>query len=81
VSIRDTGEGIPPEALERLFGLFVRATTSTGGLGIGLAMSKRLVELHRGSIAAASDGPGRGAEFVVRLPLAAAEADDEQAVS
>lgn len=81
VSIRDTGEGIPRDALERLFGLFVRATTSTGGLGIGLAMSKRLVELHRGSITAASEGPGRGAEFVVRLPLAAAETDDEPPVA
>lgn len=70
VSVRDTGEGIPPEALDQLFGLFVRATSSTGGLGIGLAMAKRLVELHGGSISAASGGPGRGAEFVVRLPLA-----------
>lgn len=81
VSVRDTGEGIPPDALDRLFGLFVRATTSTGGLGIGLAMSKRLVELHSGSISAASDGPGRGAEFVVRLPIADAEARDEHHVS
>jgi signal transduction histidine kinase len=70
VSVRDTGEGIPPEALDQLFGLFVRATSSTGGLGIGLAMARRLVELHDGSIAAASGGPGRGAEFTVRLPLA-----------
>jgi signal transduction histidine kinase/heme-degrading monooxygenase HmoA len=69
VSVRDTGEGIPAEALGRLFGLFVRATSSAGGLGIGLAMAKRLVELHGGTITAASEGPGRGAEFVVRLPL------------
>ena len=80
VSIRDTGEGIPPEALDRLFGLFVRATTSTGGLGIGLAMSKRLVELHGGSIRAASEGPGRGAEFIVSLPIAV-DADHEPRVS
>jgi signal transduction histidine kinase len=70
VRVRDTGEGIPAEALELLFGLFVRATSSTGGLGIGLAMARRLVELHGGTITASSAGPGQGAEFVVRLPLA-----------
>ena len=71
VSVRDTGEGIPPEALRRLFGLFERASSSTGGLGIGLAITKRLVELHHGRITATSEGEGRGAEFVVTLPLAA----------
>lgn len=74
VRIRDTGEGIPSDALQRLFRLFVRGTSSTAGLGIGLAMAKRLAEHHGGSIRAASDGPGLGAEFTVTLPLAPAGA-------
>src|SRR5690606_37893765 len=51
VRVRDSGEGISPEAMARLFTLFARGTSSTGGLGIGLAVAKRLVELHGGSIA------------------------------
>ena len=70
VRVRDTGEGIPAESLDQLFGLFIRATNSTGGLGIGLAMAKRLVELHGGTITVHSAGIGQGAEFVVRVPLA-----------
>lgn len=70
VSVSDTGEGIPPESLHQLFTLFTRATSSTGGLGIGLAMAKRLVELHGGTITAHSAGRGLGSEFTIRLPLA-----------
>jgi signal transduction histidine kinase len=73
--VRDNGRGIPPEQLPRLFDLFYQTlgtgTQGTGGLGIGLALVKSLVELHGGSVAAFSDGPGTGAEFVVRLPTRA----------
>jgi signal transduction histidine kinase/DNA-binding response OmpR family regulator len=71
--IRDNGIGITPEMLSRIFDLFVQTPQaldrSHGGLGLGLALSRGLLALHRGSIAARSDGPGRGAEFTVRLPL------------
>ena len=73
--VRDTGIGIAPELLPRVFDLFVQGQRSLdradGGLGIGLTIVKRLVELHGGSMAAASAGPGHGSEFSVRLPLAA----------
>jgi CheY-like chemotaxis protein len=74
VCVRDTGIGIAPDMLPKLFGLFVQVETtadrSQGGLGIGLTLVKRLVEMHGGSVAAHSAGLGRGSEFVVRLPLA-----------
>lgn len=75
LSVRDTGVGIDPDALGRIFDVFVQLSTSgprarSAGLGIGLALVRRLAELHGGSIQARSEGPGRGAEFVVRLPLA-----------
>ncbi len=74
ISVKDTGEGISPEFLPRLFGRFRQGDSSTtrhhGGLGIGLSIAKQLVELHGGSIAAKSDGPGRGATFTVHLPVA-----------
>jgi signal transduction histidine kinase/ActR/RegA family two-component response regulator len=69
--VRDNGTGIAPEMLERIFDLFVQANDSldqTWGLGIGLTLTKRLVELHGGHIEARSAGPGQGAEFVVWLP-------------
>jgi signal transduction histidine kinase/CheY-like chemotaxis protein len=71
--VRDTGIGIGPELLGRLFEPFVQATATLartrGGLGLGLAVVKRLVELHGGTVAARSEGAGKGAEFVVELPV------------
>jgi CheY-like chemotaxis protein len=79
ISITDTGEGIAPELLPRLFGVFARGERSDkpnrGGLGIGLAMVRRLAALHDGSVAAESEGPGKGSRFTVRLPLATASID------
>src|SRR5262249_35823627 len=73
VSVRDTGVGIAAEQLPRLFQMFsqVEGTLerSQGGLGIGLTLVRRLVELRGGRIEAGSEGPGQGSEFVVRLPL------------
>lgn len=73
LSVRDTGVGITPDLLPRVFDLFTQAARSLdrseGGLGIGLAVSKRLVEMHEGTISAHSSGPGCGSEFVVKLPL------------
>ena len=72
--VRDTGVGIAPDVLPRVFDLFVQAdhpsSLSQGGLGIGLTLVKRLVEMHGGRVEAHSDGPGKGSEFVVRLPAA-----------
>ncbi|HEV2851181.1 MAG TPA: ATP-binding protein [Thermoanaerobaculia bacterium] len=73
ISVRDDGVGMTPELCEKVFDLFVQAPSSLdrarGGLGIGLTLVRTLVELHGGSIQARSDGPGRGCEFIVRLPL------------
>jgi PAS domain S-box-containing protein len=75
--VRDTGVGIPPDMLPRIFDLFVQAErrldNSQGGLGIGLTLVQKLVEMHGGSITAHSEGPGKGSEFVVRLPAVTAE--------
>ncbi len=70
VRICDNGAGIPPDALPHIFELFNRGGRQTGGshAGIGLAVVRRLVELHGGTVTAASDGDGRGSEFTVRLP-------------
>ena len=71
--VRDSGVGIAPEVLPKVFDLFTQADRSLdrsqGGLGIGLALVQRLVELHRGTVMAHSTGLGRGAEFTVRLPV------------
>jgi len=70
--VRDTGVGIAPELLPRIFELFTQADRtldrSQGGLGIGLSLVQKLVELHRGTVAAHSAGLGQGSEFIVRLP-------------
>jgi len=76
VTVKDSGIGIPAEMLTRVFEIFSQAgpelERSQGGLGIGLSLVKGLVELHAGSVEARSDGPGRGSEFRVRLPISAA---------
>jgi signal transduction histidine kinase/CheY-like chemotaxis protein len=73
IRVRDQGIGIPREMLPRIFELFTQLNhsldRSEGGLGIGLALVRRLVELHGGSVQALSDGPGQGSEFVVTLPV------------
>jgi PAS domain S-box-containing protein len=77
--VRDTGVGIAPEMVPQVFDLFVqgerRLDRSQGGVGIGLTLVRRLVELHDGKAEVTSAGPGKGSEFVIRLPLAAATGD------
>ncbi len=72
IRVRDTGIGIPPDQLPRIFDLFTQVESrhdrTPGGLGIGLALVRRLVELHGGAVSAQSDGPGQGSEFIVQLP-------------
>jgi PAS domain S-box-containing protein len=72
--VQDTGIGIEPEMLPRIFDLFVQAERSLaraqGGIGVGLALVRKLVEMHGGSVAAFSEGPNHGSEFIVRLPIA-----------
>jgi CheY-like chemotaxis protein/two-component sensor histidine kinase len=72
LTVRDTGVGMSPELRARVFDLFVQGDAALdrgqGGLGIGLTLVRRLAELHGGSAFAASDGPGRGSVFTVRLP-------------
>jgi PAS domain S-box-containing protein len=71
VRVVDNGRGIAPSAIDTIFDMFVRATSSShdlqGGLGIGLALSRRIAELHGGTLTASSAGVGQGAEFVLRL--------------
>jgi signal transduction histidine kinase len=73
IEVADTGLGIDPETLKRLFEPFAQADRSLdrsrGGLGLGLALVKGMVELHGGEVSAHSDGPGKGARFTVSLPL------------
>jgi CheY-like chemotaxis protein/two-component sensor histidine kinase len=75
IRVRDSGVGIASELLPRVFDLFTQGERALdradAGLGVGLTLVERLVRRHGGSVAAASDGPGRGSEFVVRLPLLA----------
>lgn len=76
VRVRDSGLGIPADLLPNVFDLFMQGDRSLdraeGGLGVGLTLVRRLAELHGGTVEARSDGPGRGSEFIVRLPLLAA---------
>jgi PAS domain S-box-containing protein len=80
VSVSDTGAGIPTEMLPRVFDLFTQIDHNLGramdGVGIGLALVRSLVTLHGGRVEARSDGPGRGAEFIVRLPLIETHSDN-----
>jgi CheY-like chemotaxis protein len=73
VAVKDNGIGIPEEVMPQIFELFTQVDTSIersqGGLGIGLTLVRRLVELHGGDITAYSEGLDKGAEFVVRLPV------------
>jgi PAS domain S-box-containing protein len=75
LSVRDNGSGISAEMLPHVFDMFAQVeqtrTKSQGGLGLGLAVARTLVELHGGTITAQSGGPGCGSQFVVRLPVAA----------
>jgi PAS domain S-box-containing protein len=74
VHVRDTGIGITPDVLPHIFDLFVQERQAIdraqGGLGIGLTIVRNLVERHGGTVQVASDGPGRGSEFTIRLPRA-----------
>jgi len=78
IRVRDNGVGLTPEALPRVFELFSQVgktlDRSQGGLGIGLALVKRLVEMHGGEVTVESQGPGQGSTFAVRLPLAMIQA-------
>ena len=74
VTVRDTGMGIPAEKLPHIFEMFMQVEPSLersqGGLGIGLALVKRIVELHGGRVEGRSDGPGKGSTFALRFPVA-----------
>jgi PAS domain S-box-containing protein len=73
VRVRDNGLGIPVDALPRIFDMFSQVDRNMeraqGGLGIGLTLVRRLIEMHDGTVEAHSDGPGQGSEFIVRLPV------------
>jgi len=77
ISVSDTGIGIPPDLVPKVFELFTQVHSKSeraqGGLGIGLALVRRLTEMHGGAVTARSDGPGSGSEFTVRLPTLGAE--------
>jgi signal transduction histidine kinase len=85
VSVSDDGIGIPAEDLQGVFELFVQVDASRehaqGGLGIGLTLVKRLVEMHGGSVIACSAGPGQGSRFVVELPATSKRRDDSPPVA
>jgi Osmosensitive K+ channel histidine kinase len=85
VRVKDTGVGIPPEMLPRIFDMFTQVGRSLerahGGLGIGLTLVRRLVDLHGGRIEARSEGAGKGSEFITRLPLAIGAAAEPSGTS
>ncbi|MDC8759059.1 response regulator [Janthinobacterium fluminis] len=77
ISVKDNGVGLKAEAIPRIFSMFEQSQTVSGqmasGLGIGLSLARKFAEMHGGSVQASSEGPGKGSEFVIRLPVAAAE--------
>ena len=79
VSVGDTGRGIDPQLIERIFDMFVQGRAPLervgGGLGIGLALARRIAEAHGGTLQAKSEGDGKGSEFTLRLPLSDRGAD------
>src|SRR5262249_20463305 len=85
--VRDNGVGIDPSLLPRIFDLFVQSDDAPGearthtGIGVGLTLAKRLVELHGGAIEARSMGLGTGSEFVVRLPMTTGQAKEKKPAS
>ncbi|HEV2229555.1 MAG TPA: response regulator [Steroidobacteraceae bacterium] len=83
VRVRDDGIGIPADQMARIFDLFTRVESAPdrpqSGLGIGLALVRRLVEMHGGTVTAHSEGAGSGSEFVIRLPLARETGSQESA--
>ncbi|MGH8309569.1 MAG: PAS domain-containing hybrid sensor histidine kinase/response regulator, partial [Steroidobacteraceae bacterium] len=76
IRVRDSGRGLAPETLDRVFDLFVQLnpceSDMQGGIGVGLAIVRRVAELHGGTVEARSEGLGRGSEFIVRLPVSGA---------
>jgi signal transduction histidine kinase/DNA-binding response OmpR family regulator len=85
IEVSDTGEGIEPAELARLFEMFSQGNRtsrrSQGGLGIGLALARRLLQMHGGSVQARSEGRGKGSTFTVRLPVATAPGSEPQAAA
>lgn len=85
--IKDSGVGLEPGGLTRIFEMFAQDTPAqsrsrgTGGLGIGLSLAKRFAEMHGGTIIAKSEGPGRGSEFVMTMPIVTTLAHAEDAAS
>ena len=82
VAVKDTGIGMQPETIGRVFDTFSQAdrslARSRGGLGLGLALVRSLVELHKGTVHAVSEGLGKGSEFILRLPLDSGPAEQAQ---
>jgi len=85
IRVRDSGIGIGAEMLPKLFEIYFQGTPSPGselkGLGLGLTLVRQLTEMHGGTVAATSAGPGKGSEFVVRLPLAAEQGREPKPLS
>ena len=81
LTVADNGLGIPPDMLERIFEMFTQVNStldrSQGGLGIGLALVRNLIELHGGTVTAFSEGDNSGSVFTIRLPVAITEGADE----